>query len=239
VTTRALTREEEQVLFQRFNYCRYRLMRVLRRFRGSRLTLAAARETLRWDELAREARDAIVEANLGLVPTMIERSRITGVDFNELISEGHLALLRAVSKFDVSRGFKFSTYACRAILSSISRSVALSVRHRSVFPTEFDPDLQKSDDLERRRDVVESDCAEALNAILARNLALLTPAEKRVLHERFGVVFADRRARPVPAKTLREVADLFGLTKERVRQIQNKALDKLRTVLDDRVFATG
>ena len=233
---RGLSRQDEQVYFLRHNYARFRMMRILRHFGGRRLTLAAARELLRWDELTRAARDVIVQTNLGLVPTMIERSRITGVDFSELISEGQLALLRSVSKFDCSRGFKFSTYACRAILSSISRSVALTVRHRNYFPTEFDPDLQKSDELERRRAEVEDDFVSELNSILSANLAQLTEAEKRVLRERFGVKSASDQPAPRP-KTLRQVAALFGVTKERVRQIQNKALTKLRTVLEDRVFA--
>jgi RNA polymerase sigma factor (sigma-70 family) len=236
---RGLSRAEEQALFLRYNYARYRLMRVLRAYRGKRLTGRAAHEVLRWEGLARESRDRIVQHNLGLVPTMIERSRITGVDFGELISEGQFALLRAASKFDASRGFKFSTYACRAILSSISRSVALTVRHRNHFPTEFDPDLQKSDELERRREAVAGDFVSELNEILAANLAELTSAEKRVLFERFGV--SGKRPRMgvqvAQTKTLRQVAEMFGVTKERVRQIQNKALHKLRDALQQRVFA--
>lgn len=228
---RGLTRSEEQTYFLRFNYGRFRLMKVLREFRGKRLTLTAARELLKWDQFARDTRDVIVQSNLGLVPTMIERSRITGVDFTELISEGQLALLRSVSKFDCSRGFKFSTYACRAILSSISRSVALTVRHRNYFPTEFDPDLQKSDELERRRAEVEDDFVNELNSILTANLAQLTEAEKRVLRERFGVKSASDQPAPRP-KTLRQVAALFGVTKERVRQIQNKAMEKIRLTLE-------
>lgn len=234
---RGLSRERERELFLALNYARYRTMRLLRANRGARLTREAARELLRWDEQTRAARDLVVQANLGLVPTMIERSRITGVDFSELISEGQLALLRAVSKFDCSRGFKFSTYACRAILSSISRSVALTARHRNLFPTEFDPELQRSDELERRREMMEENFVAELNEILARNLAELTTAEKRVLVERFGVPGEAGGTGTSRPKTLRQVAALFGVTKERVRQIQNKALSKLRQALEERLFA--
>lgn len=236
---RALTREEEEKFFLRFNYARWRMMRILYKFRGQRLTIAALRSLMHWEAIASESREAIVESNLGLVPTMIERSRITGVDFNDLISDGHLALLRAVSKFDCSRGFKFSTYACRAILSAISRSVALSARHRNFFPAEYDPEMQKSDELDRRRVSEESDCAGELSAILGDNLADLSRAEKRVLFERFGVGFDGKRARATAPKTLREVATLFGLTKERVRQIQNKALAKLRRTMESRLFGAA
>lgn len=231
-----LSREEEVDLFTRYNYCRYRLMKILKSFNGKRLTAAAAREILRWDQAALDYRDRIINANLGLVPSMVERSRLTGVDFAELISEGQLALLRAADKFDCSRGFKFSTYACRAILTSVSRAVALMSRHRSRFPTEYDPDLQKSDYVEKKREDVDTACLRELNLVLSENTADLTDTEQRVLLERFGMR-ATQRDDAEPPKTLRQVAKVFGVTKERVRQIQNRALAKLRDVLNEEVFA--
>ena len=232
----SLTRDEEVELFLRYNYCRYRMMKILRAHAGKRLTAEATRKLLKWDQVVFDLRDRIVNANLGLVPSMVERSRLTGVDFTELISEGQLALLRSVEKFDCMRGFKFSTYACRAILTSISRAVALMARHRARFPTEYDPDLQKSDLLETKRDYVEASCIRDLAGILASNSAGLTVAERRVLSERFGMRGGSKRAAS-DSKTLRQVAEVFGVTKERVRQIQNKALAKLRHALDQQVFA--
>jgi len=232
----ALSRNEEIELFQRFNYCRYRMMKILKAHAGKRLTAAATRELLQWDQTALDVRDEIVQANLGLVPAMVERSRLTGVDFAELISEGQLALLRSVDKFDCSRGFKFSTYACRAILTSISRAVALMARHRARFPTEYDPDLQRGDVVESRREEIEASCLQELRGILAENSADLTVTERRILSERFGMKESRRKGARDP-KTLRQVAEVFGVTKERVRQIQNKALAKLRDVLDEQVFA--
>ena len=234
--SRSLTRDEEVGLFLSFNYCRHRMMKTMKSHAGKRLTALATRELLKWDQATLDTRDRIVQANLGLVPSMVERSRLTGVDFAELISEGQLALLRSVSKFDCMRGFKFSTYACRAILTSISRAVALMARHRAQFPTEYDPELQKSDYQDIRRDRVEATCIQELAGILADNRADLTTTERRVLSERFGMR-GTRRKSPADPKTLRQVAEVFGVTKERVRQIQNKALAKLRIVLDEQVFA--
>ncbi len=228
---RSLTAVEERELFERFNYARYRIIRILHDFRGKRLTSAAARDLLGWESVARRICDEIVGANLGLVPTMIERSRINGVDFGELISEGQYALLRSVEKFDCNRGFKFSTYACRSILTAIARAVALLARHRSRFPTEFDPNLQSPDLMELRRAHDEEDFVRALQGVLKSNTAELTRSERRVLSERFGF---DGRMTPQPTnsgKTLREVAAIFGVTKERIRQIQNRALSKIRGVL--------
>jgi RNA polymerase sigma factor (sigma-70 family) len=230
---RSLSMAEERDLFLRFNYARHRLMSVLVEYRGKRLSGTAARETLYWDGVAREICAKIVNANLGLVPTMVERSRITGVDFGELISEGQLALLRAIDKFDIGRGFKFSTYACRAILTSLARAVALMARHRSRYPMEFDPDMQRGDLLENRRPYEDEDFVRRIQAVLKENRAELTRAERRVISERFG--FSGRLATPKPGtqKTLRQVAAIFGVTKARVRQIQNKALGKRRLALDE------
>ena len=234
--SRSLTRDEEMVLFQRFNYCRYRMMELLKEYTGRRLTATVTRDLLKWDQAVLDARDEIVEANLGLVPSMVERSRLTGVDFTELISEGQMALMRSADKFDCSRGFKFSTYACRAILTSISRAVALMARHRAHYPTEYDPDMQRGDMIESRRAEIEGTCMADLRTILAENSAELSLTEQKVLCERFGMKGFRRKIDHDP-KTLRQVAEVFGVTKERVRQIQNKALAKLRNVLDERAFA--
>lgn len=229
---KTLSAVNEQTYFLRYNYARYRMVRILEEHRGSRLSISAARELIRWDEIARRLCDDIVQANLGLIPTMIERSRVNGMEFAELISEGQFALLRSVEKFDCGRGFKFSTYACRSILTAIARAVALLARHRSHFPMEFDPDFQSPDLLELREAFDDEDTVRALTAVLKSNTADLTRTEKKILSERFGFdarLAGDKDAVP---KTLREIASIFGVTKERVRQIQNRALEKIRNALE-------
>jgi RNA polymerase primary sigma factor len=236
-STKTLTAAEEQELFLCLNYCRYRVMRLSRKYAGQRLTLAAARAMLKWARAALRTRTHIIEANLSLVPAMAKRSKTSGVDIGDLICEGNLALLRSVDKFDCARGFKFSTYACRAILSSFSSSSAKASRYRSCFPTEFDPALEKSDYLERRRELVEHDCISGLKNVLSKNLAGLSSVEQEVLRARFDLDRPADDAGPTRAKTLKQVAQLIGVTKERVRQIQNKALDKLRSVIEEDILA--
>ncbi|MCG3129085.1 MAG: RNA polymerase sigma factor RpoD [Phycisphaerae bacterium] len=233
-----LTAAQERELFLRFNYCRYRVMRTIRRFSGRRLTITAAREILRWDDEALATRDALVYANLGLVPAMIQRSRITGIDFGDLVGEGQMALLRSVDKFDCGRGFKFSTYACRSVLSSFSRVLSRMARDRDHFPTEFDPEMERSDFLERKRELINDDYVDELKLILAANAANLNNIEQRVIRERFGFD-VPVRPDPRPQKTLGQVADVVGVTRERVRQIQNQALSKLRGSLEEAYSAAG
>jgi RNA polymerase primary sigma factor len=233
-----LSASEERRLFLRFNYYRHRLLRLLVRFRGRRLTLAAARELLRWDDMAQEVRTEIVRANTSLVLAMARRSKNGGVELGELVSEGNLALLRCVDKFDAARGFKFSTYACRAILASFSRAGAKAARHRTQFPTAFDPAMERSNYLETQRDRIELECVDELKRILFDNSADLSQVERKVLAARFSL--DQFGAKPSPRrKTLDQVGDLLGVSKERVRQIQNQAMVKIRAVLEERLLAAS
>ncbi len=228
---------QEKLLFLRLNYCRWRVLRLMEAFAGRRLTTEGVGEFLRWEHLAGAAREEIVRANMPLVLAMAKRTRITAVDYADLISEGNLALLRSVEKFDCGRGYKFSTYACRAILKSFSRVASRTSRYRGHFPTEFDPSLEKSDAVSQRREGVEGDCVDELRSILGRNLAQLSHVEQEVIRARFALD-APHNGDGQRAKTLEQVGVQIGVTKERVRQIQNKALDKLRHALQGGILAS-
>ncbi|GMU81971.1 MAG: sigma-70 family RNA polymerase sigma factor [Phycisphaerales bacterium] len=238
VVGRAPSGEQEREMFLRFNYCRYRVMRVLRDFRGKQLTADAAREVLRWELLTRQMRSEIVRINVPLVLAMTKRTKIANVDPADMVSEGNLALLRSVDKFDCTRGFKFSTYACRAILKAFSRVASRTARYRGYFPTEFDPTLEKSDFSDQVRKGVEDDCVSELKSILGGNLAKLNDIEQQVIKARFAIDEEPiEETDEAKAKTLEQVGELIGVTKERVRQIQNKALSKLRVILEENVLA--
>lgn len=235
---RALTTEQEHHLFRRLNYCRYRVMEVVEGYAGRRLSAAGVRELLSWERAAGQTREEIVRVNVPLVLAMAKRARVSGVDFADLVSEGNLALLRSVDKFDCARGFKFSTYACRSILKSFSRVATRTARYRGHFPIEFDPSLEKGDFLEQKRVDVEDDCVDELKAIIGSKLADLTDVEERVIRARFALGgFPVGEADP-QAKTLEQVGTMIGVTKERVRQIQNKALGKLRCILEGGILST-
>lgn len=231
-----LTVEREQRLFLQLNYARYRMFEILTATANGRLTAKAARELLDWHAKVVTARCEIVSANMPLVLAMAKRTRLSGMDYAELISEGNMALLRSVDKFDCGRGFKFSTYACRAILKSFSRVALRTGRYRSQFPTEYDPTLERSDHQERSRDQVEADCVVELKGILEKNRADLNEIEVRVLKARFALD-APADAATIEPQTLEQVGLLIGVTKERVRQIQNRALAKLRTALQEDFLA--
>ena len=226
-----LTTEQEKQIFLRYNYARMRAQAAVKKFRLQPGTLAA-RDVALWYGRVRKTRDIITQANLALVLAMAKRTRMGDVDFGELVSEGNMALLRAVEKFDIGRGFKFSTYACRAILKGFSRIAMKNRRYRQAFPIEFDPTMEKSDFQESRRADVEQEAVEELQRIIGENRAQLSDVEQKVIQTRFAV----NRVDDATAMTLEEVGRVIGVTKERVRQIQNKALGKLRLTIESEVY---
>ena len=231
-----LSAAQEQHLFMRFNLARRAVLRVLSHYAGRQLSPKSTRYLLAWGHRLLSARSAIVRINLPLVLAMAKRTRLNSIDFNELISEGNMALLRSVEKFDCSRGFKFSTYSCRAILKSFSRVAMRASRYRGKFPTEFDPAMERSDYLDRKRNDVERDCVDELKDILLQNMAGLSDVERTVIHERFAIGQFTINGAGEP-KTLEQVGQIIGVTKERVRQIQNNALKKIRVALESSYLA--
>ena len=231
-----LSHAQEKQVFLRYNYARHRIARILNKFEGRKLTASATRHLLAWGHRALDARTTIVQLNLPLVLAMAKRTRLSSIDFNELVREGNMALLRSVEKFDCGRGFKFSTYSCRAILKSFSRVAMRASRYRGRFPMEFDPALERSKYIENKRTLVEDDCVDEIKEILIKNLAELSDVERTVIRERFAIGRLALEDAPGP-KTLEQVGHIIGVTKERVRQIQNKALRKIKVVLNDRYLA--
>ena len=226
-----LTTAQEKLVFLRYNFARMKAQSAVKRFRAQP-GKQVARDVALWYGRVRDTREIITQANLALVLAMAKRTRMSDVDFGELVSEGNMALLRAVEKFDIGRGFKFSTYACRAILKAFSRIAMKNSRYRQAFPTEFDPTMEKSDYQESRRADVEQDAVEELQRIIGENRAQLSDVEKQVIQARFAV----NRGEDAAAMTLEEVGRVIGVTKERVRQIQNKALEKLRLTIESEVL---
>ena len=222
---------EEKLMFLRFNFAKLKIGRIQRRIRRKGLAKKEATELVQWYNKYEHLREYLVRTNLALVLAMAKRTRLGDVDFAEIVSEGNMALIRAVEKFNVDKGFKFSTYACRAILKAFSRTAMKHSRHRQRFPVEFEPDLEKSNWNEIRRDQVEEDCVVELKTIVDRNLADLSDVEQTVLKRRFN--WEQNESNPL---TLEQVGRIIGVTKERVRQIQNKALTKIRRLMEEGVL---
>ncbi|HYF13528.1 MAG TPA: sigma-70 family RNA polymerase sigma factor [Phycisphaerales bacterium] len=226
-----LTGAQEKILFHQFNFARCQIWKIQQevwKTDSRQPTPDQAEQILRWHRIADRIREQIAETNLALVLAMAKRTRMSEVDFADLVSEGNMALLRAVDKFDAGRGYKFSTYACRAILKAFSRQGMKLSKYRQRFPTDFDPKLEKSNFLEVKRTAFEKDAAEEVRRIVTENRADLSDVERTVIEHRFGLE-TNETEKPM---TLEQVGQIIGVTKERVRQIQNKAMEKIRLQLE-------
>ncbi len=221
------TKSQEQLLFLQYNYARWRLGRLIDR-QQRRASKRRALEMIRWHRRVRSTRANLSAANMALVVAMAKRTRIPNVEFPELISEGNMALLRAIDKFDISRGYKFSTYACRAILKAFNRLAAVTARYVNRFGVEYDPDLERSDYDVYKHEMHKDLAVDGLREILDKNRARLTDVERTIVRERFALTPGGQKG------TLAEVGEKVGLTSERVRQIQKIALAKIRKVLNEK-----
>ena len=208
-------RGDDTGLFLALHTCAYRAAG-----RGRRKPVPAE-ELVKWARRWRIVRDYIVEQNLGLAYSMLGRFHSDHADLDELRSEALFALVRAVAGFNPWRGFRFSTYACNAIIRSLIQEARRAGRHRLRFAVGLETGSQEPHQHDRRSELY----ADRLHQAMDLNLGELTDRESAVLAGRFPMDSSQ-------GLTLGQVGNTLGLSKERVRQIQNRALGKLREVLE-------
>jgi RNA polymerase primary sigma factor/RNA polymerase sigma factor len=216
-----LTREQEYHLFRKMNYLKVRAARLREELNLNEPRSALMDEIESLYQHSVEVKNQIVQANLRLVVSIAKRHTQSADDFFGLVSDGNMSLFRAVEKFDYARGNKFSTYASWAIMKNFARSIPDEFRHKDRFRTTGEEVFDAHEDT-RANQVAEELAQKQRETQINRILNRLDYREQQIIIRRFGL---DRSQEPL---TLKEVGAELGVTKERIRQIEARALSKLR-----------
>ena len=222
-----LTPEGERALFRKFNYLKHKADLLRQWIDPENVN---AQELDRVEDLleqARKLKGQITQANLRLVVSIAKRHATPLRDFFEIVSDGNVSLMRAVEKFDYSRGFKFSTYASWAIIKNYARTIPEHKQHLDRYQTGRDELLEHVSG--PVLDEHESDYLPTVHSTLDRMLGTLDQRERDILRQRFGL---DEHREP---RTLQQVGKHFGVSKERIRQLEARAMSKLRGEFADQV----
>ena len=215
-----LTREQEAHLFRKMNYLKYRAIQLREALDPARVKGAYLDEIERLQAEALAVKNQIIRANLRLVVSIAKKRVGPTNNFFELVSDGNMSLIRAVEKFDFSRGFKFSTYASWAIMKNFARTIPEEKTRRDRFVTGHDEMFDAAADHRSDERETESDHRrnqETVQGMLGR----LSDRERQILVSRYGLNGSAEL-------TLEQLGRELGITKERVRQIESRAQEKLR-----------
>jgi RNA polymerase primary sigma factor len=216
-----LNREQEYHLFRKMNYLKHVASKLRSELDPKAPLVSLMDQIEKLYEQSVAVKNKIVQANLRLVVSIAKKHVDPNDDFFGLISDGNMSLIRASEKFDYARGNKFSTYASWAIMKNFARTIPDEFKHRDRFRTSSEEIFTGHEDKRADNFSAEIDQAARTDQI-QKILHTLDDREQQIIVRRFGL---DHRFEPL---TLKEVGEELGVTKERIRQLESRALDKLR-----------
>ncbi len=229
--TPVLNREREVELFRRYNYLKFLACQNRDRIRLAAVSGVMLNRIESYLTQAEEIKKRIIEANLRLVVSIARKHTAVGANLLDLVSEGNISLMRAVEKFDYNRGFRFATFASWIIAKDFARKISAQTDRLGKSEAASLADIR--DDL-RAEETLDFAAMEQAHRSLAQVVEdNLTERERYVIVNRFGLVGSPIRKQ---TKTLHQIGQELGLSKERIRQIELTALQKLRQSLSSEEF---
>jgi len=225
-----LSKDQERHLFRQMNYLKHKLHKLRERLADdpSRARVQDFNEVEDLSERVSQVKDLLINCNMRLVVSIAKRHSAQAENIWELISDGNMSLIRAVEKFDYSRGFKFSTYASWAIMKNFARSIPDEKHHRERYLTGHDELFEAApDNRTDEQEVLQS--AEQARDVAHRLLDQLSPRDREIIRLRAGIDNGE-------GMTLEEIGQRLGITKERVRQLHVRAMKQLREMAGDRKY---
>ncbi|QDT41858.1 RNA polymerase sigma factor RpoD [Gimesia alba] len=221
-----LSADEEQALFRRMNYLKYKA-NVLRSQLNPETCSDQDLDTIELllDEALR-VRNQIFRSNMRLVVSIIKKCVTPHVTFDDLLSDGIWTLMKAVDKFDYDRGFRFSTYAYRAITNYAYRKIADQRKEHSRF-TQAKQEQPLEEVTEEKRPEMDEQTWLELSELLEQKIESLDQREQLIVRARYAL------GRDSKVQTFQKLADQLGVSKERVRQLEQRAVAKLRKMAEE------
>jgi len=223
-----LSAAEETFLFRKFNFLKYKAVKLRETLDPKKPKMSVMTEIERlWNE-AVATKKRLISANLRLVVSVAKKYGAGSLlSFNELVSDGNVSLMKAVEKFDYTTGNRFSTYATWALYRNFARTIPDERKRVERFRPGDVSLLELKQDHRSSPIQAERAYAEQTSQV-KRFMGELNERERKIVEMRYGFGGADSKP-----QTLRQVGKNMGVTKERVRQIEMRALEKLRRIAEE------
>ena len=208
------------------NYLKFKAAKLREKLDKSRPQMRGMDAIEELLDRAVEIKNFLIRSNLRLVVSIAKRHVKPTSNFFEMVSDGNMSLIRAIEKFDYTQGNKFSTYATWAIMKNFARSIPAEHNLLERFRTGKDeslPALDRAAGDQFREELINARQRQMIVGILDQ----LDSREKDIIMFRFGL---SQGAEP---QTLEQVGTRLGVTKERIRQLEARALRKLRKIAQD------
>ena len=220
--TGLLSSAQEVLLFSTMNQLKYGANVLRSRLNPSRPALSTMDLIEELLAEAEEIRNHIVQANVRLVIAIVKRLTGPQHSFDEFVSDGMLSLMQVAEKFDFDRGFRFSTYAYRAITRTVYRKMANVHKQDTRMTTGVEDSLM---DVPNRHEMTLSEQTWSnLRGLLGHFMDSLDDREQMIIHARYALGQTSK------SQTFQSLADELGVSKERVRQLERRAVRKLQTL---------